>query len=218
MTHHPPPGPRVTAHGVDHGWNTDDHEEGPKQPAKPHHDSTPIRSREPLLVGWTGVLCEDGWARGTEGTRPPHHHCKLLLAGWVEDHDEMTPSTRPSPTSHCSWGGSRVLASTRKTARTRMRANAEPPTTATSGCLKSGNGEEWDKNDTGQRAMGGEASNNDEPPPSITKTGDTTAGAGCEDDKQRGTAASAGGRTKGGPGEGSGGRGARNEEQPQPSL
>jgi hypothetical protein len=62
--------------------------------AKPHHNSTPICCHEPLLVGWTGVLCEDGRARGTEGTSDPTtrtRHCEQLLAWGIagaKDHED----------------------------------------------------------------------------------------------------------------------------------
>ena len=46
-THHPPPASQATARGVDHRWNDTE-----------AHDSTPDHHHKPLLMGWTGVLCE----------------------------------------------------------------------------------------------------------------------------------------------------------------
>jgi hypothetical protein len=70
-----PPAPRPTRRG---------------QPSEPNPTTTapPNHRHEPLLMGWTGVLCEDGRARGTEGTSVPTtctRHCEQLLAWGIAE-------------------------------------------------------------------------------------------------------------------------------------
>jgi hypothetical protein len=57
---------------MDRGWNDNDHEEEPTAASQTHHDSTPYCCHKHLLVGWAGVLCEDGQARGNGNGRARH--------------------------------------------------------------------------------------------------------------------------------------------------
>jgi hypothetical protein len=134
---------------------TTPHPGGPSTTHATHH---PPPAPEQLLVGWmTGgtttrlraaarrVVCGCVPCRGAKmstantGTRP--HCCERLLAGWFGcywPHHPTSPNgydgqhtTRPSLTSHCSWGGDW---------RPPLPIATAPTTTATSHCSWGGRG------------------------------------------------------------------------------
>jgi hypothetical protein len=104
--HHPPPAPRATACGVERGW-TDEREGHERTPRNERQPSTCPQPCEPLLAGWiaganghvTTPRCDDSDGRG----------------GWEAQTNAMqhdNPAPTPSPASHCSQGGLRVLTAT----------------------------------------------------------------------------------------------------------
>jgi hypothetical protein len=66
MTHHLQAHEQLLVGWITGGMTTTMRRDRPQ----PHHDSTPICCHKPLLMGWTGVLCE-GWGQEWGTPNPP---------------------------------------------------------------------------------------------------------------------------------------------------
>ena len=96
-THHPPPGPRATARGVESGWKDNDDDDGDPATRTPPLQHPPATATSLCLWGGQGCYVRTG-GKGDRGDERPHHRCELLLAGWVGDHeDAQHPIQPPEP-------------------------------------------------------------------------------------------------------------------------